>query len=303
MCTSPRPASFDSSGKLVLSKRKFNKEYVPFQVPCGKCIECRLEYARTWAVRASHEASVHSNSIFLTLTFNDESIGANKLNYKEFQDFIERLRYHYDKRSEKFSYMVCGEYGEKTGRKHYHAILFGLQPPDREPLRKDLNGHIIYKSPEIERIWGNGLTEFGSVTFESCSYVARYCLKKRGDPETDPLFKTSRHTAIGKTWLQENYLDIFTAGICVTRDGYLVKIPRYYEKWCAKHHPEIYRRYVTEIKQKQKNNIERKAKNEELKFRKELENRKYNAFSYKNPNQRRAYLQKIKQKEIKRKLD
>lgn len=176
MCTNPRTASFNSDGSINFSKKHYNKEMVPFQLPCGKCIECRLEYARTWAVRASHEAAVHRNSIFLTLTFNDDTIGANKLNYEEFQLFMKKLRNHYNQ--EKISYMVAGEYGEKTGRKHYHAIIFGLEPTDAIMLRKDSNDHVIYKSPAIEKLWGHGLTEFGSVTFESCSYVARYCLKK-----------------------------------------------------------------------------------------------------------------------------
>lgn len=300
MCTSPRTASFNADGSLNFSKKNYIKEMAPLQLPCGKCIECRLEYARTWAVRASHEASVHRNSIFLTLTFNDEQIGANKLDYREFQLFIKKLRNHY---VTKFSYMVAGEYGDKTGRKHYHAIIFGLVPDDYVSLRTDNNGHTIYKSPTIEKLWGHGLTEYGSVTFESCSYVARYCLKKKGDKDTDPIFKTSRHTAIGKSWLEKNYLDIFKTGVCITRDGFKVKIPRYYEKWCEKNYPELFRNYIMNLKQKNKECTERKAHNENLKFLKERDARKFEAWNYKNPNERRAYLQKLKQSEIKRKLD
>lgn len=277
---------------------------VALQVPCGKCIECRLEYARTWAVRAMHEASMHKSSIFLTLTFNDESIGQNKLDYSEFQLFMKKLRNHYGHK--KISYLVAGEYGDKTGRKHYHAIIYGIQPSDPIMLRKDGSGYTIYKSPTIEKLWEHGFTEYGSVTFESCSYVARYCLKKRGDKETDPIFKTSRHKAIGKSWLEKYWPDIFNTGICITRDGFQVKIPRYYEKWLQKNHPEQYIRYVTKIKEKQKNNIERKTKNQELQYQKEIERRIHkdrNFAAYKDKNQQRAYILKIKQSLIKRKLD
>lgn len=305
MCTNPRFASHNpNGGRINFSKKNYNNEMVAFQVPCGKCIECRLEYARTWAVRAMHEATMHRSNIFLTLTFNDDTIGENKLNYSEFQLFMKKLRNHYG--HQKLSYIVAGEYGDKTGRKHYHAIIFGIHPTDGVMLRKDKNEHIIYKSPEIEKLWSHGLTEYGSVTFESCSYVARYCLKKRGVKESDPIFKTSRHSAIGKTWLEKNWKDIFNTGICITRDGFHVKIPRYYEKWLLKNHPEKYIRYISETKQKQKLNTERKQLNQSLQYRKNLDRRIYKEKNFDlpyNKNQQRNYVQTIKQSLIKRKLD
>ena len=83
----------------------------------------------------------------------------------------------------------------------------------------------------------------------------------------------------------------------------MVKIPRYYEKWCAKHHPEEYFHYVTHIKQKQKNSAERKEANEKLKYQLEVEKRRNNPNRYLTKAQNRALLQSLKQKEIKRKLD
>lgn len=301
MCTSPRTASHNpNGGRINYSKRKYDKQFSTFQVPCGKCIECRLEYAREWAVRGSHEATMHRSSIFLTLTFTDDQLGANRLDYHEFQLFMERLYYVTQIR---YPFMVSGEYGDNTGRKHYHAIIFGIDPQDSIAIRKTKDGHLIYRSPLIEKAWGHGMTEYGSVTFESISYIARYCLKKRGDKETDPLFKTSRQSAIGKSWLEKNYQDIFKDGILVTRDGFKTKIPRYYEKWFKTHHLEQWKYYVTEIKNKKTTQSQRKKENEILQHTIETSARQRNGWNYKNQDQRRAYLQKLKQSEIKRKLD
>ena len=41
------------------------------QVPCGQCMACRLERARQWAVRCVHEAQMHKDNCFLTLTYRD----------------------------------------------------------------------------------------------------------------------------------------------------------------------------------------------------------------------------------------
>lgn len=272
---------------------------VAIQVPCGKCIECRLEYAREWAVRGQHESLCYKDSIFLTLTFDEKNIGDNKLNYHEFQLFMERLNYETKTRP---AFMVSGEYGDRTGRKHYHVIIFGYRPTDAYPIRRTPDDHLVYRSPTIEKIWKHGLTEFGSVTFESISYIARYCLKKRGNPETDPLFKTSRFKAIGKSWLEKNFEDIFNTGICITRDGFFTKIPRYYEKWFNKNHPEKYRHYIQNVKHKKITQAEKDLKNQEIQHQIEVAARNVQ-WNYKNENQRRALINRLKQAEIKRKLD
>ncbi len=46
----------------------------PQRVPCGQCINCRLEKARQWAVRCVHEAQLYAQNCFITLTYSDEHI-------------------------------------------------------------------------------------------------------------------------------------------------------------------------------------------------------------------------------------
>ena len=66
---------------------------------------------------------------FLTLTYADEHLPPNgSLVVADLQKFIKRLRKHYAKRNNgiKLRYYACGEYGDRYGRPHYHAIICGL---------------------------------------------------------------------------------------------------------------------------------------------------------------------------------
>ena len=76
------------------------------------------------------------------------------------------------------------EYGEKSHRPHYHAILFGLDFPDKK-LFSVRNGYRLYTSASLDSVWNcprtresYGFASVGSVTPESTAYVARYMNKK-----------------------------------------------------------------------------------------------------------------------------
>ena len=128
-CTSPKTVGFKSDGKtLCWSPKNYSKEFQTFQLPCGKCISCRLEYARQWAQRCVHEASMFENNSFITLTYSEENLISDKLIYKDFQDFMKRLRSknpHLE-----IGVFVTGEYGDQRKRPHWHALLFNYRPHD-----------------------------------------------------------------------------------------------------------------------------------------------------------------------------
>ena len=119
---------------------------VPMQVPCGRCIGCRLDRSRDWALRCVHEASLYEFNCFITLTFDDsklptcndcrkvESCVANRdagssLRVCDFQNFMKRLRQFVA--PVKIKFFHCGEYGAKLSRPHHHACLFGYDFPDK----------------------------------------------------------------------------------------------------------------------------------------------------------------------------
>lgn len=145
------------------------------QVPCGQCVGCRLERSRQWAVRCVHEASLYTDNCFVTLTYNDDFLPEDRsLHYRHFQLFMKRLR---KRHGDGVRFYMCGEYGEKQGRPHYHACLFNFRFSDMR-LWQERNGVKLYRSAELERLWPFGFCSVGEVTFESAAYVARYIMKK-----------------------------------------------------------------------------------------------------------------------------
>ena len=132
-----------------------------------------------------HEAQMHEDNSFITLTYNDEHLPKDKSLHKEdLQKFFKRLR----KRGIKFKYYACGEYGDENFRPHMHIIIFGYSFPDKTPWKID-KGNILYRSKFLEEVWTAGYSLIGDCTFETCAYVARYVMKKRkGEPdERDPI--------------------------------------------------------------------------------------------------------------------
>jgi len=268
-------------------KRKivFNKAYgytdLEVKVPCGQCVNCRLERSREWAIRCVHEAQMHQDNTFITLTYNNENLPKDGgLVKKDYQDFMKRLRKELWPR--KIRYYHCGEYGSVRskngqvlkgllGRPHYHAILFGYQFPDLEFL-KEKKGVKLYTSPSLERIWGKGFVTVGAVTFESAAYVARYVMKKRTGEQAEgdegknhyvkpdengelhlvqPEYTTmSRRPGIAREWF-ENFSDDLKKDF-ITHKGKRFKPPKYYDQIFEIEDPEHYQRIKAQRKRKAK---------------------------------------------------
>lgn len=248
-CKAPRTVGFLSDGKTISwSPKTYSKEYPTFQLPCSKCVFCRLEYARQWAVRCTHEAQMHDENTFITLTYSDEHL-TETLQYDHFQNFIKRLRSHNP--LNKISYIVAGEYGEKkTKRPHWHACIFGWSPKDGVFKEKNKNGDQLFTSETLSKLWGMGLCDFGTVTFKSAGYVARYHLKKSKTDNRRTVFKSSRNPSIGARFLEQYADDVFNCGELRLDSNTTCSIPRYYEKWLKKHWLQKWKLYVTDVKLK-----------------------------------------------------
>lgn len=219
---------------------------LPVSVPCGGCIGCRIDRSQMWATRVSHEAQLHEENCFITLTYRDRDLPrGGTLVKRHFQDFMRRLRRHF--RGRKIGFFHCGEYGEQLGRPHYHAILFNVDFPDKTPWKTSPDGSQLWTSPTLERLWGFGFTSLGACTFQSAAYCARYVLKKitgdaarrhyeRVDPHTgevhslQPEYMTcSLKPAIGKGWIEAYKPDVYPDDFVVV-DGVRRRVPRYYDK-------------------------------------------------------------------------
>ena len=124
-CTKPKLAykqglTENGKQKLVFKWQPgFTKQQEQL-LPCGKCLSCKLDYAKEWALRITHEASLLEENCFITLTYNNEHLPEDKsVHRSEVQNFLKRLRKKIAPRKIKTFY--CGEYGDQN-----------LRPPDRD---------------------------------------------------------------------------------------------------------------------------------------------------------------------------
>lgn len=153
---------------------------MPLSLPCGKCIGCKLERSRVWAVRCLHERKMHKQSCFVTLTYDNEHLPHDgSLSLRDLQLFMKRVRaFFYRRDGVLIKHYGCGEYGDLNKRPHYHVLLFGCDFPDKRKYSESSRGDVIYSSALLDSLWGLGSTKVGAVSFETAAYVARYCMKK-----------------------------------------------------------------------------------------------------------------------------
>ena len=220
MCIQPISKKIDSS--------KYSGVY-SIKVPCGKCLECLRDKQNDWLVRLYMESKYHSNLLFFTLTYSNDSLPcrvdyadlAYPEKYAEFygsyneckafasddmlirstackvdvQRFLKRMRTNYERKhgeTLKMKYFICAEYGPNpkgTRRPHYHGVIM----TDAEYF--DL-------LPEFNEWSENyGRMEFKQVGFgrdqssKVANYISKYCAKGalRYDKETGeflPLYES-----------------------------------------------------------------------------------------------------------------
>lgn len=163
---------------------------------CGQCLFCRINQRREWVSRLLLEASCHQSNQFVTLTYEESqlpkqvipgrpsfrSIAAHPavanqpgtLSKSDLTRFFKRLR-----KVGTFRYYAVGEYGEKLGRPHYHALLFGSDFTDEE----------------LRDSWKHGQVHQGDVTQASITYCVEYLIKYR--TKKDDLLDLRREPEFG----------------------------------------------------------------------------------------------------------
>ena len=108
-------------------KRKF------IEIPCGKCIGCRLSYAKQWSERCLMELEGHKSSYFVTLTYDDVNLPMttfvepengviceiNTLVKEDFRNFMKALR-------------------QATNQKRYFAVTNAVMNLSEKVFRRTL---------------------------------------------------------------------------------------------------------------------------------------------------------------------
>ena len=191
MCESPVDAWLDTStvnpttGKPLLVFKPFDAwqatyivtgrwpDHVKhFFVPCGKCFGCQKDRAWSITVRASFEARLYEHNSFITLTCADkflDEIFPYGVHHRPWQLFAKKLR----KKIGPFRFLMCAEYGSKTARPHYHAIIFGHSFTDVIMFPDGT----FCSSKTIAECWPYGHIQVDPINDARVAYVAGYTLK------------------------------------------------------------------------------------------------------------------------------
>lgn len=212
-------------------------------LPCGRCIGCRIDKSRQWALRCHHEAQMHESNCFVTLTYDDQHVPQDySVKLRDWQLFMKRLRKKY---GNGIRFLASGEYGGRFLRPHYHALIFGHDFKDKVLFRTNKSGDRCYTSAELKELWPYGQHELGNVTFKSARYVAGYIMKKMTGTQADAHYTRvspidgqtyrvatefcvmSRRPGLGTSWFDKFRSDAFPSDFLIV-DGRKVKPPAFY---------------------------------------------------------------------------
>lgn len=237
-----RPAN---GGPIRFDPPNNGRAYTPIDIPCGYCLLCREEQARQQAVRITHEAMMHEENAFITLTYDNQHLPPyGALRYEDLVKFWKRVRkYLWKKYKKKLRYYAVGEYGDKTLRPHYHACIFGHAFTENRIILRETPS-LLWWSPELSLAWGQGNNvSVGALNFETARYTASYVTKKlrqkqqyvRIEEETGELVKLEQPRAfmsrnLAKTWWEQNRHYV-AATDTVVINGRPQKPPKAYDKW------------------------------------------------------------------------
>lgn len=228
-------------------------------------------------IRINEEMKISSSAWFVTLTYDEDNViygnnGKMTLYKKDLQDWFKRLRFHYHKKhKQRLRYYAVGEYGSKTHRPHYHAIIFNLNDEEVETL--------------VHSTWGKGFVKVLPLTNGGVGYVLKYLSKQhKKDDDKEPVFSLMSK-GIGKNYITNIAIEFHnrTFDYCYySENSYKKTLPRYYKKkiYSEEKYKDISLHMATRHYNKSKTKIKQLAtkwRMSEEKVENILEIRKYHA--------------------------
>lgn len=202
-------------------------------VGCGKCYYCLQKRRKEWFVRNLQELNdpMTKMATFVTLTYNEESLTRNDqgvavFNKQHLQKFIDRFRKRLFRHHKCHTrYFAVSEYGDKSGRPHYHVLFY-----------HDALVHELAYQDELDASWPfqDIMTDWhflepGSISYV-CNYVLSYIFSSKHKVER-PFLLASRSPAIGFGFLEDS-LKVLNAlkgdFLQYQVNGFSYRLPRYY---------------------------------------------------------------------------
>lgn len=228
-CYHPKPAwQARPGGALTFAPpaQRSRHLYRFISVPCTSCTGCIKAHAQAWAFRCHLEGTRFPLNTFTTLTYDNEHVPYT-LQIRHLQLFFKSLR---QRAARTVRYFASGEYGTRTQRPHYHAILFGYDA-------LGANGQRM-----VQDSWARGQVRSEALTAARIAYCAGYTDKKaidrflsvaHCDPETGevwqpPFITMSRRPGLASHARQwKNSWRLFAV-----HQGNKIPVPRYlHQPW------------------------------------------------------------------------
>lgn len=127
------------------------------------------------------EAQCHQHSFFSTFTYevepNDRTLVKDHIS-----STMHRLRESARRVSKGVRFFAVGEYGERGGRPHYHAAIFGLGPEDSGLIDRAWKG-----INDVELRSRAGYVHHGILAPNAANYISGYITKKLTRPDASGL--------------------------------------------------------------------------------------------------------------------
>jgi len=214
-----------------------------FPADCGKCLKCLLKRKAQWSYRLVEEMQNSFSSYFVTLTYEDKYLTrtdlGNTINPEDHKLFISNLK-EYEaesllnyrpfsaeeifrkdngiKETGKLKYYGVSEYGGKTGRSHWHYILFNV----RDIL-------------SITWAWNMGRIQVDECNINTIDYVLKYMVKDHTGEDYDNRIKEKSYMSkgLGASAMNKqmiDYIQAMDANMVLNQRGQRVAVPRYYNK-------------------------------------------------------------------------
>lgn len=212
-------------------KDSFTNEFREIEIPCGHCYHCRETRTNQWVFRLYAHSEFYKYIYFITLDYAPIYQKSDQMNYvisklgkavyhlddlnsthrlafhptllckEHYQNFLKRLRSIDRLKDAQLSYFLCGEYGKKFSRPHFHILLFSNEPVFQKDLDycwslfyvKNKQGKyvqhtnqkytdIIYQhkigTVKLDDLKANGnFNQYKTVNIDGQKYEAKYCFK------------------------------------------------------------------------------------------------------------------------------
>lgn len=243
---------------FIAKTKDLTKPEVP--VPCGKCPECAARRTSGWSFRLMQEDKKSSMSHFITLTYDTQNVPITKagfmsLDKRGIQLFFKRLRKLNESSGLPIKYYMCGEYGAKTMRPHYHLILFNC------------------KIETIQEAWNLGRVHYGTVSGASVGYTLKYLSKPKRIPmhsnddrerEFSLMSKGLGASYLTPQIVEWHKLDLDNRVYVNLEDGKKASMPRYYKDKIYSENERKRIAFNGAIAQKEKDSQDKRSDHERL---------------------------------------